>query len=112
MRADGLVDCEVLQVSIIQRIISALSRRNVRYDISSDVLDHVPVNGADDWRKQRLSEAAQKHGKPFKCAAPDMPREVLVGGKQVALAVQHEPVAEQPTNVTHLPARRKIREPA
>lgn len=44
----------------------------------SQVLDHVPLSAPDDdWRKARIIEAAQKHGKPFKCAAADVPHEVL-----------------------------------
>ena len=38
---------------------------------------------SDDWRAERLAEAAQKYGKPFKCAGDDMPREVIVGGKHL-----------------------------
>ena len=38
---------------------------------------------SDDWRAERLAEAAQKYGKPFKCASDDMPREVIVGGKHL-----------------------------
>ena len=36
-----------------------------------------------DWRQQRLAEAAEKYGKPFKCASDDLPREVIVGGKRL-----------------------------
>jgi hypothetical protein len=44
----------------------------------SHVLDHVPLGASnDDWRKARIVEAAQKHGKPFKCAGADVPHEVL-----------------------------------
>jgi hypothetical protein len=43
----------------------------------------VPGRASDDWRAERLAEAAQKYGKPFKCASDDMPREVIVGGKHL-----------------------------
>ena len=42
-----------------------------------------PARTPDDWRQERLAEAALKYGKPFKCASDDMPREVIVGGKHL-----------------------------
>jgi hypothetical protein len=44
---------------------------------------------SDDWRAARLAEAAQKYGKPFKCASDDMPREVIVGGKHLVAVGSH-----------------------
>jgi len=43
------------------------------------VIDHLPLTQADDWRKRRLIEAAERHGKPFKCAGADLPHELLNG---------------------------------
>ena len=51
--------------------------KNDRYDDERHTLDHVPVHATQDWRKQRLAQAAERHGKPFKCAGRDMPREIL-----------------------------------
>ena len=31
-----------------------------------------------DWRNAKLLEAARKHGRPFKCAAENMPREIVL----------------------------------
>jgi hypothetical protein len=59
--------------------------RKGSYDETPHVLDHVPLGASGDWRKERLAEAAQKHGKPFKCAGQDMPREVIVCSKGVVL---------------------------
>jgi hypothetical protein len=56
---------------------------------------NVPANrdvagrASDDWRAKRLAEAAQKYGKPFKCASDDMPREVIVGGKHLVAVGSH-----------------------
>lgn len=43
------------------------------------IIDHMPVNGdSGDWREERLKEAQQRHGRPFKCAGAELPREILV----------------------------------
>ncbi|MGZ8203083.1 MAG: hypothetical protein ACXW2I_11205 [Burkholderiales bacterium] len=36
-----------------------------------------------DWRKRKLAEAAQKYGRPFKCAGDDMPHEVVLRGRVI-----------------------------
>jgi hypothetical protein len=56
------------------------------YDETPHMLDHVPLGASGDWRKARLAEAAQKHGKPFKCAGQDLPREVIVCSKGVVVS--------------------------
>jgi len=38
---------------------------------------------SEDWRKRKLAEAAQKYGRPFKCAGDDMPHEVVMRGRIV-----------------------------
>jgi hypothetical protein len=56
-------------------------KREGRESDERHTIDHVPFAGTPDWRKQRLAEAAQRHGKPFKCAGDDMPREILIDHK-------------------------------
>ena len=41
------------------------------------LLDHLPFTQTDDWRRERVLQAAQKYGKPFKCGGPDVPYERL-----------------------------------
>jgi len=55
-----------------------LFRRSARagYELPQ-VLDHLPLKQSDEWRRSRLIEAAERHGKPFKCAAADLPHEML-----------------------------------
>jgi hypothetical protein len=62
----------------VKRLFQALKRSSSNDDERHN-LDHVPLPASHDWRKQRLAEAAQRHGKPFKCAADGMPREIMVG---------------------------------
>lgn len=49
-------------------------------------LDHVPAkaleDSAVDWRDEKVRKAAERYGKPFKCAADSVPRERLVGRDQ------------------------------
>ena len=43
------------------------------------VIDHVPVEaGSRDWREDRLKQAQERYGRPFKCAGVQLPREILV----------------------------------
>ncbi|MDB5924089.1 MAG: hypothetical protein JWN13_3025 [Betaproteobacteria bacterium] len=46
--------------------------------------DYVPGN-TYDWREPLLVEAARKHGKPFKCAGGELPREVMLRGKDLVV---------------------------
>jgi len=42
-----------------------------------------------DWREPLLLEAARKHGKAFKCAGDELPREIMVRGKElIAVGVE------------------------
>ena len=77
-------------------IFARMSKR-LRLSMSSkrdaDVLDHVRIHVAADWRATRLAEAAQRHGKPFKCASDALPREVLKGGThRITVATSKERV--------------------
>lgn len=56
--------------------------------IASDeafTLDHVPVNGAADWREEKVKAASARFGKPFLCGPDSVPREVIVDGKVTTL---------------------------
>ena len=98
-------------MGILKGVIRAFRRETpTRYDESSHILDHVPISSGHEWRRQRLLEAAQKHGKPFKCAGQDMPREVWVGGKALIVEEQHATSASP--KVTALPTRQRVRAPA
>jgi hypothetical protein len=78
------------------------------YDESEHTLEHVPISASADWRRDLLAQAALKHGKPFKCAAETMPREVVICRKEVAPAAP-EPETGDTENVTHLEDRRRTR---
>jgi hypothetical protein len=69
-------------VNIFRRVAQILKVSGPLQDVPATT-HNVPGRAADDWRAQRLAEAAQKYGKPFKCASDDMPREVIVGGKHL-----------------------------
>jgi hypothetical protein len=69
-------------MNIFRRVAQMLQVTRTLHD-ASDAGKRTPVRKSDDWRQARLAEAAQKYGKPFKCASDDMPREVIVGGKHL-----------------------------
>ena len=67
-------------MNILRRI-----RRILKWDsgrhASPAVIDHMVSGGSGDWRKRKLAEAAQKYGRPFKCAGDDLPHETILGPK-------------------------------
>jgi hypothetical protein len=67
-------------VNIFRRVAQILKNGQL---LDVPATTHKPGRAADDWRAERLAQAAQKYGKPFKCASDDMPREVIVGGKHL-----------------------------
>jgi hypothetical protein len=68
-------------MNILRRIARAFTRRSEPHD-TPPVIDYVERTGASgDWRKRKLAEAAQKYGRPFKCAGDDMPREIVLRGR-------------------------------
>ncbi|MEP6610175.1 MAG: hypothetical protein ABJA83_16080 [Burkholderiaceae bacterium] len=67
-------------MNILNRIVNRIKLSNRSGD-DAPMLDYIPVEVRDDWRAGRLAQAAQRHGKPFKCASDALPREVLIGGK-------------------------------
>lgn len=81
---------------------------------SAPLLDHVPVSQSDDdWRSERLREAAEKYGRPFKCAGSDLPHELLnVGTPRVnaagrKLCAVDDPCPQQ--RVWRVPSRKPLR---
>jgi hypothetical protein len=89
-------DSSLVSLNTRMNIFDRISKR-LRLSMNSkrdaDVLDHVRIHVADDWRAARLAEAAQRHGKPFKCASDALPREVLMGRtSQIAVASSKQPV--------------------
>jgi hypothetical protein len=70
-------------MNIVRAIARVLRRRSTAGD-TPPVIDHVHMTEpAGDWRKHKLAEAAQKYGRPFKCAGDDMPHEVVMRGRIV-----------------------------
>jgi len=63
------------------------------------VMDHVPVippKKKRDWRERALLKAAAKYGKPFKCAAKGLDREVMVTPDVFANVKGGEPLPGKP----------------
>jgi hypothetical protein len=77
-------------------------------------LDHLPVNVANEpaaeakavapgeglSHEQKLKLAAQRAGKPFRCATDGLPREVIKNGAPVTVGVKPAPAPEPPPKVT------------
>jgi hypothetical protein len=65
------------QLNILRCIRRIFKRSSDRHE-SINVIDHVIIDGSGDWRHQKLAEAAQKYGRPFKCAGDDLPHETII----------------------------------
>ena len=66
------------QMNILHRIVRAFRSRE-HYDVTPIEIGALPLSrSSSDWRSHKLTEAAQKYGKPFKCAGEHMPREILL----------------------------------
>lgn len=64
-------------MSVFDRLLRALG-----LDSPDMTLDHVPAKALEDvadWRDAKVRAAAERHAKPFKCAADSVPRERFVG---------------------------------
>jgi hypothetical protein len=72
------------------------------------VVDHIPVTGTPDWRAAKLKDAATKYGRPFKCAASELPREVHNGEREFVTAQAGKEVRHRP-QVTDIASRRKVK---
>jgi hypothetical protein len=68
-----------MAVRILNHILRALHGTAARDEDASAVYYY------EDWRRPLLAEAARKHGKPFKCAGDELPREVILGGKDLVV---------------------------
>jgi hypothetical protein len=73
--------------------------------------DYVPGN-TYDWREPLLLEAARKHGKPFKCAGGELPREVMLGGKDLVVVDVEIRALHGSAQLTHSLTQRKRGESA
>ena len=65
-----------------------------------------------DWREPLLVEAARKHGKPFKCAGGELPREIMLGGKDLVVIDCENRILHGSVHPTATSAHRKRGESA
>jgi hypothetical protein len=70
-------------MSIFERISRVFTETPSAPQAKERSLELLAASETVDWRKEQLAAAAKKYGRPFKCAADDMPREVFVGGRYV-----------------------------
>jgi hypothetical protein len=68
-------------MNILRRFIRIFKRSSDPHAAPPVVDNVVGINGSGDWRKRKLAEAAQKYGRPFKCAADDLPHETILGSR-------------------------------
>jgi hypothetical protein len=62
---------------VIRALQQAIARAFTGDPGDPSLIDHVPVVSERDWREEKLAQAAAKYGKPFRCAADGLPREVF-----------------------------------
>jgi hypothetical protein len=73
-------------MNILRRIAGTFRRKSDPHRVPP-LIDYLrDSGGSGDWRKRKLEEAAQKYGKPFKCAAEDMPHEIVLRDRIVMIA--------------------------
>jgi hypothetical protein len=71
-------------MSILGRLARVFKRRTEPHE-AAPVIDDLRGTGASgDWRKRKLAEAAEKYGRPFKCAGDDLPHEVVLPGRGIS----------------------------
>ena len=68
-------------MKILSHIMQAFKGSRSRRDSSGRDAPYDTV----DWREPLLIAAARKHGKPFKCAGDELPREIILGGKELVV---------------------------
>lgn len=61
-------------------MLAALKRFFSRMSEAPTELDWLPVTDVPEWREQKLKHAAKVYGRPFKCAADGLPREIIRNG--------------------------------
>jgi len=77
-RSDPVRDMGIL------RIILRAFRGRKAHELEAPVIDRVDVPPpSTDWRKRKLAQAAQRYGRPFKCAGGEMPRQVVLRDRVV-----------------------------
>ena len=73
-------------MNIFRRIARTFRRESDPHRTAA-VIDYLrDSGGSGDWRKRKLEEAAQKYGRPFKCAGEDMPHEIMLRDRIVMVA--------------------------
>ena len=76
-------------MNILHRIVRAI-KGDERWDVTPLEIEGLHLDRSSaDWRKLKLAEAAQKYGKPFKCAGEHMPREILLRGGMIEHSGEH-----------------------
>jgi hypothetical protein len=64
-------------MGLFRRIATLFGARRRRI-IEAPLIDNIDVPPpSTDWRTRKLAQAAQRYGRPFKCAGGDMPRQVV-----------------------------------
>ena len=72
------------------RRIAALFGSRKRRIIDAPLIDSIYVPPpSTDWRTRKLAQAAQKYGRPFKCAGGDMPRQIVQRDRVVIVDAEH-----------------------
>ena len=72
------------------RRIAALFGSRKRRIIDAPLIDSIYVPPpSTDWRARKLAQAAQKYGRPFKCAGGDMPRQIVQRDRVVIVDAEH-----------------------
>lgn len=65
-------------MNILRRLARAFRNSEIQ-DIAPIRVDTLKLSRSSaDWRKRKLAEAAEKYGKPFKCAGEHLPREIIL----------------------------------
>jgi hypothetical protein len=73
-------------MNILRRIARTFRGESDPHHTAAVIDDLRDTGGSGDWRKRKLEEAAQKYGRPFKCAGDDMPRETMLRDRIVTTA--------------------------
>jgi hypothetical protein len=68
-----------VRMKILTRIAQVFRASRANEEESAE---YVPYS-TYDWREPLLIEAARKHGKAFKCAGDELPREIMLRGKEL-----------------------------
>ena len=76
-------------MGLFRRIAGLFGGRKRRI-VEAPLIDNVYVPPpTTDWRTRKLAQAAQKYGRPFKCAGGDMPRQVVQRDRIIIVDADH-----------------------